>query len=688
MFTTLLLAALAAKAPCPDCPATLPAVVSEARVAKSRQPDQLVELDLDELRRRRAALDIAEALAELPGVIARQRYNQAQDTQIQIRGFGARSPFGVRGLRIEYDGIPATAADGQSQIGHLDIGSGRMRLIRGPFAALYGNGGGYLRIDGARRAGYRLHSGLGSHGQQRLGFDLGGGEDLSFGLSGNRYQTDGVRAHSSAQRSLASARVAWQISDSAEVLLNAHHQDQPDAQDPQGQTRLEFGRDPFAGSPAAVAFDTRKSTRQSQFGARYRQDFGNSELQVAAYGGQRSIDQVLSVSLFAQAQASSGGGIVDLNRDYAGWSMQWQQAFELPNAQLQLNASWRQEQISEDRRGFENFIGSRLGVRGALRRDERNRGSAHDGMLRLDLLSNAWRWSAGVRRSDTRYVSSDRYLRVGNPDDSGQYRDDSWLPVLGFAYQMDPYWQLHAAFGHSQELPTLAELAYRNDGDGGFNTLLNPAKVRQAELGLQFDGEAVQADVSLFQAQVDDEIVVASSQGGRTSFQNAGATRRRGVEIAGHWQWTARWRAQALLNWIDARYSEAYSSCRSPPCSTPTVIVDAGTRLPGVPPRAARFDLSFASSADLSTALEWQALAATPASDRNRDSVPGYAVWNLRMNRRFAPQSWGRLNLLARVDNLLDRRYSGSLIVNEGARRYYEAAPGRGFWLGLDLALP
>ena len=146
---------------------------------------------------------------------------------------------------------------------------------------------------------------------------------------------------------------------------------------------------------------------------------------------------------------------------------------------------------------------------------------------------------------------------------------------------------------------------------------------------------------------------------------------------------------RGVAQWIDARYIEGYSACPVPPCTAATLVtIDAGKRLPGVPPRSGRLELQWSAGPGLDAGIEWQAFAATPASDRNDDVVPGHAVLNLRLNRRFQPQSWGRLSALLRIDNLFDRRYSGSLIVNEGTRRYYETAPGRGLWLGLDLALP
>ncbi|MGE4071207.1 MAG: TonB-dependent receptor family protein [Lysobacterales bacterium] len=697
MLSSLLLAGLLVQVQEPrDLPDTrLPAVISaeQRRIEQQRRPDALIELDLADLAQRRPLLDIAEVLSEMPGVIARPRNNGAQDTQIQIRGFGARSPFGVRGLRVEYDGIPATAADGQSQISHLDLSAGgRVSLIRGPFAALYTNGGAYLRLDGRRddlASPDRLHLGLGSFGQRRVGFELNAGNELRGSLSGHRYRSEGSREHSRAERTLLAARMDWEPDAASRLSLSAHHQDQPLGEDPQTLTRDEFEGDRQLANPAALLYNTRKSTRQSQLGASYSRQFERSEWSFSVYAGERQIDQFLSVPRAAQAQPASGGGVIDLGRDYHGWSLRWSRPAQLGFGQAEFSAEIRDERLLEDRLGFENFLASQLGVRGALRRNERNDSRARDAMVRVDLdTSPAWRWSAGVRRSLTDYQSLDRYIVSGNPDDSGEYASSATLPVLGFSYQLHPQWLLHGAIGRTQELPTLAELAYRDDAGSGFNRELRPARARQAELGLRYADERVNAELTSYQVQTSDEIVVASSSGGRTSFQNASATRRRGIELSALWRFSEQWSVRGVGNWLDARYSAGYSSCPQPPCAGIPREIAAGQRLAGVPARGANLALSYRPQADFSAGLEWQALSATPASDRNQDRVPGYAVGSLSLQWLAPPGNWGRPRFTLRVDNLLDRRYSASVIVNEAFGRYFEPAPARSLWLGVDLALP
>lgn len=681
---------------CPDCArqdsTKLPAVIVEESAAEARQrgPEAPARINVLELRRYKPQLEFAELLAEVPGIFARERYNYAQDTQINVRGFGARSAFGVRGVRIEYDGIPATAADGQSQIGHIDVSAaGRVEVIRGPFAALYGNGGAFIRVDGSgprQREGDRASLGAGSNGQTRVAVALDGGERLRWDVSANHFKTDGERANSAARRTLLSARAELDVGESGLLSLSANSQDQPDSEDPQGLTREEFLTNPGAANPAAELFGTIKSVTQEQVGARYRHDFGASQLQFSAYAGQRQIDQVLSVPRSAQISATSGGGVVDLGRDYSGAALRFNHPADWGFAQAELSGELRVERLTEDRLGFENFLGPMLGVRGALRRDERNDARVNDGMLRLDLdPSEDWRLSAGVRRNRTRYSSDDHYIAPGNPDDSGNYQAAAWLPVIGVRWSATERISLHAAAGRTHEVPTLAELAYRPDGEGGFNSTLRPARAKQWELSARYVDDRLHVDASVFRVDGESEIVVDTSEGGRTSFQNAAATRRSGVELASDYRLNEAWRLRAALSYIDARYTQSYATCTRQPCPAPDFVIVAGRRLPGVAPRQALLELLWRGAAGWNGALDWRAVDDTAASDRNDDRVPGYATLNLRLNRQFDLSETLQLNAQLRIDNLTDHQYSASLIVNEGSRRYYEPAPGRSFFAGVEL---
>ncbi len=669
---------------CVDCEKRMPAVVASGQRTDARAEvlDNASRIDVIELRQFKPGLDLVEALAEVPGLVARDRFNFAQDTQISVRGFGARSAFGVRGVRIEYDGIPATAADGQSQVGHIQVDSvSGIEVIRGPFAALYGNGGAVIRIDrdlAATERANRASLGAGSDAQARIAAALNGGEAVRYALSANHFRTDGHREHSSAERTQLDVAAQTALGEHGVLSFSGNQQSQPDSADPQGLTREEFERNPSASSPAATIFNTRKSVTQSQVGVGYQHAWATAQVQLSTYAGQRQIDQFLSVPVAAQAPASSGGGVIDLGRDYSGVSLRGVQTRSLALGDLRLSAEWRIEQLDEARLGYENFRNGELGVRGSLRRDEANEARVIDGMVRVDWMPSAdWTLSAGVRRHRTDYRSRDDYIAAGNPDDSGRYGTDAWLPVAGLHYSAAPSLELRASAARSHEAPTLAELAYRSDGESGFNGELRPTRARQWELGAFIGDGLANVDLSLFQIDSQDEIVADSTAGGRSSFRNAEGTRRRGVELASDWSWAAAWRLRAVLSYIDARYQGAET--------TPTLSIRDGQRIPGVAPRQALVELLWRRDERWNGALELRALDDSAASDRNDDRVPGYAALNLRLNRAIR---WGddlELSAQFRIDNMLDQSYSASLIVNDSNARYFEPAPGRRFWLGLEM---
>ena len=680
-----------AAADAPECKATaLPAVRSEAPSTDPLDAVARSRIDGAALRVERPGFDLSEALQSLPGISARPRYNEAQDTQISIRGFGARTQFGVRGLRLDVDGISATAADGQTQIGHIDLSAiDRIELIRGPLAALYANGGGYLRIEsfGARWPdGWRLGGNISDIGNRRAQLAYGWrGEAQRGQVQLSDLSVDGQRRQSGGTRRQYSAMQQWQHADLGEWSLSANLFDAPDAADPQGLNRAEFRRNPEAASPAAVAFNTRKSTAQQQAGLRWRLPQTSGEWTAAAYAGQREVEQYLSVTPAAQQNPTSGGGVVDLKRDFAGLNVGWQHEFDWAAQRWRWSGEWRFDRLDEDRRGYENFVGTTLGLRGALRRDERNRGDTRDAMMRLDWDGQrGQRLTLGARHHRIAFRSDDRYVAPGNPDDSGSYQASAWLPVLAYAQALGGGHRWVASVGRNVEMPTLAELAFRPDGDGGFNRALEPARSEQAELGWRWAQRGRGAvELSLFQVDTEQEIVVQQVIGGRASFQNAGRTRRQGAELGWRLPLASQGQWQTAATWIDASFTEGYAVCQRTPCITPDRFIAAGNDLPGVAPRQIYSELSWRSHTLGTAALEWRALSATQANDLNDEKLPGYAVFGLRWTRAL-DLAGGEARLLLRIDNLLDRRYSASLVVNEGARRFYEPAPGRSYSLGFD----
>lgn len=674
-------------------PSLEPVVVTATR---REEPAHAVPVSADVLdgvtiRRAQPAAQLSEALERMPGVLVRDRQNQAQDLQISIRGQGSRASFGVRGLRIYSDGIPASMPDGQGQVSHFLLDAvERIEVLRGPFSTLYGNAsGGVIALFSVDPAdtGIELGSVAGSDGLWR--HRLGARWAKANGAGGMRFDAidargDGFRDHSAARREQAQALWSSDFGGNGRLKLLANRLDLV-ADDPQGLTANELGSNRRAASPGALNFDTRKTLQQDQIGAKLHYDFGEVHLlEASLWRGQRDTDQVLSVPVAVQrSNPLHGGGVIDLARDYHGVDLRWSRRELWRDAPLALTLGAQQEVADEHRRGFENFIDETLGVVGALRRDEDNRVRGRDVYAQLDWdTGSRWRLHAGLRRSQVDFLSSDRYIAETNPDDSGRIEFARASPAFGALWRMNPQTNFYVNAGAGFETPTFAELAYRSDGGSGFNPL-RPARSRNVELGLRTRQATWSLDAAVFQNRSRDELVTLSNQGGRSVFGNATETRRRGFELSLQGRLSERWRWQSAFTWLDARYRG--DVCVPAPCTTEQEprIVD-GRWLPGLPRRVLWSELRWSPSVETDVILDARMLDEVHADDRNQAKAAGYASFDLAAERRFR---WlgAQWRGFVRLNNVLNRHYVGSVIVNEGNGRYFEPAPGRHWLAGLSM---
>jgi iron complex outermembrane receptor protein len=685
--TACLWAPLAAAADAPQAPIEV-VVVSATRSAHTSfdLPAAIDIVDASQIRDTQPRVNASEALAALPGLVARDRQNYAQDLQISSRGFGARSAFGVRGVRLVADGIPATMPDGQGQAAtfNLDMAE-RIEVLRGPFSALYGNhSGGVVQLftrDPKGPPAVESSFAAGSDGLRKLDVNAQGSSGkFGYLLDASRFETDGYRAHSAATRDQAYAKLVVEPSDSSRLVITASGLRQHDTQDPLGVTWATWQRDPRAGetdttdtrSPQrtlAERYDTRKSIDHQQFGLGWEQRFGPDRLLVTAYGGNRRVIQYQSFSRGFQAPPTHSGGVVDFDRDFHGIDANWRAVRELAGGTLRATVGLELARSRDARQGFENFIGDSFGVKGKLRRDEQNEVSTADPYAQLEWERGRWVLTGGVRRSRVSFDVSDRFL--ANGDDSGSVDYSHTAPLAGVLYKVSPSLNVYASAARGFETPTLNELFYSGTG-AGFNFRLAPAIGKHLEAGVKaMLAPGVRLNAAVFQVRTEDELVVDSSSGGRTSYRNASATLRQGAELSLDAQLSAGWNARVALTALRAIYDEAFG------------LVPEGSRLPGIPKRSLYAELGWKEQAGrFGAALETVANSRVYAEDSNTATpAPGYAIVNARVQASQQLGGW-RLKQFARLNNLFDRDYVGSVIVGDANRRYYEGAPGRNWILG------
>ncbi|WP_332826402.1 TonB-dependent receptor family protein [Ramlibacter sp.] len=707
--TVLVLAAFAASQACGQTPADPPAAQDGSRTLRPvvvtptpgvaqeafNTPASVDVVDRETLRNSQLQVNLSEPLVRVPGVIALNRQNYAQDLQISIRGFGARSTFGVRGIRLYLDGIPATAPDGQGQVSHFDLSTAdRIEVLRGPFSSLYGNSsGGVISVftaDGGPDKVLEAGTAFGADGVRRQNIGFSGAEgSWNWNLGMVHFETDGYRAHSAAKRDGFNGKVRLDATRDTKVTFVGNWVSMPDVQDPLGLTRAEYEADSRAATQAALDFNTRKSVEQLQAGVivDHRIDDVHA-LKLTTWTGHRSTEQFQSIPVSAQAAPTSAGGVIDLDRDYRGVDAQWVARTRLGSNPLTFTAGLYGDELKENRRGYENFVGPTLGVMGNLRRDEDNRVRSFDQYAQVQWESERVTLTGGLRHSEVRFSSRDSFITPGNPDDSGSTRFSATTPVLGLVYHASDTLNLYAAAGRGFETPTFNEVAYRSSGATGLNFDLMPARSRQFEIGVKAEPlPDWRVNAALFQARTSDEIAVQSNSGGRSTFQNVGETKRRGFELALSGRLGGAWSTYAALTYLDATYGSSFQTCTGPPpCLAPNTTIPAGNRIPGIPRTAAYAELAWKHRPwGLETALEIRHMGKIAVDDANSDFAPAATLFAFRLGLQQKVDRW-TVREFVRVDNLADRKAVGSVIVNEGLKRYFEPAPGRTWLVGVSAA--
>ncbi len=669
---------------------TMVVTAAPTTVSELDTPAAVSVVNGDEMRQAAPRVNLSESLGAVPGLQVQNRQNYAQDLQLSIRGFGSRSTYGVRGLRIYVDGIPATMPDGQGQTSNIDIGSvDTIEVLRGPFSALYGNSsGGVINVTsqtGTQPPTVEASSYYGSFGTWHYGMKatgaVGDGShagDVDYTVSTNRFTTHGYRDHSGARKNLANARLGVRINDVSKLTLLLNSVDIK-ANDAGGLTADEW-RDNPRQSPHGDQYNTRKNTRQTQAGLRYeRQLSAQDDLSVMMYAGERETTQFQSIPRAPQLKPSHAGGVIDLTRHYQGIDTRLTHRGELL-VPVTLTAGLDYENMSERRKGYENFVmvngAPQYGEQGALRRNERNLMWNVDPYLQTQWqLTDKLSLDAGVRYSSVWFDSNDYYITPGNGDDSGDASYHKWLPAGSLKYALTDAWNVYLSAGRGFETPTINELSYRSDNQSGLNFGLKPSTNDTVEIGSKTRIGNGLFTAALFQTNTDNEIVVDSSSGGRTSYKNAGKTRRQGMELGLDQQFGESWRLKAAWTWLDATYRT--NVCDDASCN--------GNRIPGIARNMGYASFGYQPEQGWYAESDIRYMSDIMANDENTAKAPSWTVVGLTTGYKW---SYGRMDmdLFGRIDNLFDREYVGSVIVNESNGRYYEPAPGRNYGIGLNLA--
>ncbi|MEW7120184.1 TonB-dependent receptor family protein [Acinetobacter nosocomialis] len=635
-------------------------------------------------------VNLTEVVKGIPSLQIRNRENYAQDLQLSMRGFGARSTFGVRGIRLYVDGIPATMPDGQGQTSNIDLSSlDHVEVLTGPFSSLYGNSSGGTILtstkEGQGKDSIELSYSGGSHDKSRAGLVLQGGakgaNEPSYIISSSYFDTDGYREHSGAEKILNNAKLSWNLNDGSKINWVTNYV-KINADDPQGLTHDQWNANPKQQVPFLKQFNVRKDIEQTQTGMTWSKPINDkNELYAMAYLGNRQVTQYQSIPKSTQdASINHAGGVIDFDRNYYGADFRWIGKELLPNTTVSLGVAL--DAMDEDRKGFENFnlVNGQpsYGVKGKLRRDEDNTLWNIDPYLQASWqFLPTWRIDTGVRYSNVHYKSKDNYL--SNGDDSGKTDYSKVLPSLALSWQILPELMAYMSYAKGFETPTFTEMAYQTDTTkSGFNFDLKPSTSDTYEAGLKSQNQLGDFTLAVFQTKTKNDIVSAGSSNGRSTFRNADKTLREGVEFA----WNKKlWRdltATASYAYLDATFDADI------PALGNIAQILAGNAIPGIAKNQAYISLAWQPSHGLYGGVDVQYMDKVYVNDTNSDAAPSYSVTSANIGYAWDLGTW-KVKSFARVDNLFDKNYAGSVIVNDGNDRYFEPADGRNWSAGLRV---
>lgn len=656
---------------------TLTVTVGRVEQRLRDAPFAVSVVDARTVRRAELGVSLEEPLQGVPGVVVARRHNFSLGDRLVVRGAGARSQFGVRGVEILMDGIPLSLPDGQATLSNLDLGSAtRIEVLRGPASAFHGNAaggvvsvtsGGFVPDGPAVRP--RLE--LGSHGYRELEVE-GAGRAAGFDLlvHAGRLETDGFREHSAAETYRANMVARRSLAGGGELRAVLNLFDMPFGENPSSLSREAAEEDPDSAREFIVSQGAGEEATQGQAGLTLSLPLGpSSRMRASAWGLGRELRNPIP------------GRIIDLERGAGGARLEVHGAAPEAGPSLRWTAGLDAELQRDDRLESENLgvpEGGDEARAGPLLLDQREEVAFLAPFLRLDAnplervrLTGALRWDL------YRFAVDDRRLDDGDASDVRHM--DALSPTLGVSVDPGTAVDLYANLATAFETPTTSELSNRPDGAGGFHPDLEPQRTLGAEVGARGShGDGTLGwEAAAYRARVHDALVPFEGADGSVHFRNAGEVLRRGFEAR------AGWRPGAG---VEARLAYTLQAHRFE-----TFTVDAmdlsGRRVPGVPEHRLFAAVGWTGPEGLGAEVRWTWTDAYPVDDANSATNPSSRVVDLRLRAEAELGSW-RLRPFLGLDNVLDDRYNGSVVPNAFGERYFEPAPGRTFFLGAELVSP
>jgi len=678
-------------------------VVQSGRLEQKQfdAPASVFAIDADTLRSSGPQVNISDVLNRVPGVVALNRNNYAQDVQISIRGFGARSAFGVRGIRLITDGIPASMPDGQGQTSTISMTStDRMEVLTGPLAQLYGNASGGVIQTFTREAGEKPEAQVqmyaGSFGMTRTDWQLSQRSgNVGMVADYSTFAIEGYRANSDTRRQQLNSVITVDAKPDTRIKFVINIFDMPYAKDALGLKANQLANPSSAGD-GALTYRTRKTVKQEQTGAVIEHTV-NSDLkfQGRIYGGTRS-----NLQYQVATPTNSAGAWTGLERQYEGLGLQASGKTQVFDGQrMNWIIGTDIDHAQEQRQAGNAALGERVDVK----RNELNEASNRDYFAQANWsLGERYTLTTGVRQSNVTLKTRDDTAATQPNPNSVNYKATS--PVLGLTWHAQDSLNVYINQGKGFETPTMSEVAYKPNGISAplavFNPNLIASKSNHLEIGSKWTPSAnTRLDAAWFQITTDDEIVTYRNASGRTAYVNASQTKRDGFEFALRHQMNAHWRSQASATLMNATYDKGFTSVVTG--TTNTVL--AGSNLPAIPKRQLFTSLQWSEKGfaqagqkpalgleaglDLITRSSMWANDANSATTANYALAPGFSQLNARVRQRYQV-GVARVEAFVGVDNVTNKDTISSVIVNQSKQQYFEPGLPRSWVVGLSSQIP
>lgn len=611
-----------------------------------------------------AAQGLGSELRAIPGLQVHSRYTEALGDRIVIRGFGARTQFGIRGVHVVVDGIPATMPDGQTSLNHLDPAVlQRAEILRGPAASTYGNaaGGALLLATLPPPPTFRQEVAvLAGQGERvRLRSTTGGPVGAGAGtasLVGER--GSGFRPHSDTERYQASGRLEAPLAGGR--LRAVAHAVRYDAENPGALTGEQYRSAPYEAQPFNVTQRTGEQGTHGQLGLAWEGNVAGSALDVSVHGLGRTIVNPIPPTIIDLERAAGGARALLRSPEPATGGLGWAVGVD---AGIQ----------ADYRRNHENDQGTR--GRLTLDQEERVANVAAHGQALIPVPGPVSLF-LGTRYDRVMFAADDHFTE-GDPDDSGRRSMQAVSPTAGVRLSVSSRISLFGNVSTAFETPTTTELVNRPGGAGGFNRELEPQRTLSYELG----GRAapvpgVRLELTAYHARIRDALIPfeVETAPGRQYFRNAGRAVHRGLEALAELS-TDRLGLLLTYDRTDARFASYATEAGS----------FDGREVPGVRPWSVDVVLTSRPVPAAALELEYTMTGDMAADDANEVMVPGYRLVTVRAAGRGIQLGGWDVQPFAGLRNVLDQIHVASVVPNAFGGRYFEPGPGRSLYIGAEV---